>query len=779
MCGIGFCLFQKTASSEMVSSIVQQVADSISPRGPDGFSTFAVTSSFTLLAAVLALRGHKVTLQPRVSASNGSSLCWNGEVFGGVLRVLPGASDTEAVFDELCKVSDEAFSTLDSVPAAVCKFLSGILGPYAFIFWHAPSSTLCFGRDPFGRRSLLLHSCSSNLTVSSTSPTSFSCCKDALFEELPPRGVYAINASNQDDLSAVDVFKLEDPLKESLCPVSIKLFEWPRVAPHFAGISTHVLPASGTLPISSGDLLSRASLLLLQRLSESVRVRVSTIEPISLSCDPSLPTVSILFSGGLDSMVLAALAHRHLPIEQPIDLLNVCFSPDRDSPDRAAAISGLSELQSACPERLWNLVLVNDSFSGAVLRGRALVDVLTPAKTHMDFNIGSALWSASRGDGSLADPSVVRANSLARNKHVRYGLSSRGSDTKSQSSLSTFNSQVTSPSDVNELAFDSISCRVSRDDVEKALTPKGDHYFKSNSEEITKAFVIDDIELAALCYEYSEEIGSQNKALGTEPPVLDALRKVKSEFRPCSGIRKGKICKGGASSVCSSGYCKKCCLQHDLACSVHKKESTALDLTLQPALTLDILDGSSDVQAPIDKSEEIHSPRSYISKCRVVLVGIGADELMGGYGRHRTAFFAPENGGWKTLRSSLDSDIDGIWIRNLGRDDRVIASLGKEARHPFLDESVVALLRSLPLPLIVEPRLPHGVGDKQILRAVASLLGLRAASVRVKRAMHFGCRIAKQANIASFGSVSKANGCGSTGFDLESLLVKDYIDETD
>ena len=163
----------------------------------------------------------------------------------------------------------------------------------------------------------------------------------------------------------------------------------------------------------------------------------------------------------------------------------------------------------------------------------------------------------------------------------------------------------------------------------------------------------------------------------------------------------------------------------------------------------------------------------------MVLVGIGADELMGGYGRHRTAFFAPENGGWKTLRSSLDSDIDGIWIRNLGRDDRVIASLGKEARHPFLDESVVALLRSLPLPLIVEPRLPHGVGDKQILRAVASLLGLRAASVRVKRAMHFGCRIAKQANIASFGSVSKANGCGSSGFDLESLLVKDSIDETD
>jgi asparagine synthetase B (glutamine-hydrolysing) len=36
----------------------------------------------------------------------------------------------------------------------------------------------------------------------------------------------------------------------------------------------------------------------------------------------------------------------------------------------------------------------------------------------------------------------------------------------------------------------------------------------------------------------------------------------------------------------------------------------------------------------------------YESKARVVLVGIGADELLGGYSRHREAF---KQYGWKKL----------------------------------------------------------------------------------------------------------------------------------
>ena len=36
--------------------------------------------------------------------------------------------------------------------------------------------------------------------------------------------------------------------------------------------------------------------------------------------------IGLLFSGGLDSIVLAILSHRHVPAQEPIDLLNVAFS---------------------------------------------------------------------------------------------------------------------------------------------------------------------------------------------------------------------------------------------------------------------------------------------------------------------------------------------------------------------------------------------------------------------------------------------------------------------
>ena len=91
----------------------------------------------------------------------------------------------------------------------------------------------------------------------------------------------------------------------------------------------------------------------------------------------------------------------------------------------------------------------------------------------------------------------------------------------------------------------------------------------------------------------------------------------------------------------------------------------------------------------------------------------------------------------------LQLEIDRIPTRNLGRDDRVISSHGKETRHPFLSLTVVDFLAKLPIHLKMDPRLEIGMGDKLLLRLVARKAGLLEASERKKRAMQFGSHSAR------------------------------------
>ncbi|XP_020253945.1 uncharacterized protein LOC109831013 [Asparagus officinalis] len=102
-------------------------------------------------------------------------------------------------------------------------------------------------------------------------------------------------------------------------------------------------------------------------------------------------------------------------------------------------------------------------------------------------------------------------------------------------------------------------------------------------------------------------------------------------------------------------------------------------------------------------------------------------------------------------------DIQRIWKRNLGRDDRCISDHGKKARFPFLDEDVIKSLLELPLWEIVELDEPAGRGDKKILREVARLLGIEGTSLLPKRAIQFGSRIARESNRKTFGSNRAAN----------------------
>ncbi|TRX93754.1 hypothetical protein FHL15_005430 [Xylaria flabelliformis] len=146
----------------------------------------------------------------------------------------------------------------------------------------------------------------------------------------------------------------------------------------------------------------------------------------------------------------------------------------------------------------------------------------------------------------------------------------------------------------------------------------------------------------------------------------------------------------------------------------------------------------------IDQVEWQSSPPVVSTSARVLLSGLGADELFGGYSRHEAAF---KRSGYSGLIDELKLDVSRIGQRNLGRDDRIMAHWGREVRFPYLDEEFVKFAISSPVwekcdfenafhPAVIDPA-------KRILRLLADQLNLPIAARQKKKAIQFGSRTAK------------------------------------
>lgn len=129
---------------------------------------------------------------------------------------------------------------------------------------------------------------------------------------------------------------------------------------------------------------------LTELLHQSVKVRVKkkpnyckncikvVLSGGSITCAHS--KIGILFSGGLDSAILTAIADKYIPEDESIDLINVAFeksvsnqnvnhtSGERenitqtyDVPDRKTGRQTYNELLRICPNRKWNFVQVRYS----------------------------------------------------------------------------------------------------------------------------------------------------------------------------------------------------------------------------------------------------------------------------------------------------------------------------------------------------------------------------------------------------------------------------------
>uniref|UniRef100_A0A8B9M171 Asparagine synthetase domain-containing protein 1 n=1 Tax=Accipiter nisus TaxID=211598 RepID=A0A8B9M171_9AVES len=617
MCGI-CCIVTLCSQRASHDFFNKDILCRLRRRGPDSSQQLIKTVSdlsYECLFSghVLHLRG-LVTPQPLEDANNNIFL-WNGEIFNGV-HVGDLENDTEVVFHHLALCSSEA---------DILSLFSSLRGPWSFIYYQASRHSLWFGRDYFGRRSLLWQF--SNEVDSAFCLTSVSVYSESgKWQEVPASGIFKIDlkacattkslsltlfpwkysctekTAEEIFLNVLDQVSKDLPNHIRLVMNESKLCLRAPVIPLNKTISEALGECPGT---NTGNIIHAVSVETLQGflaeepkkklvcqfidvLNEAVKRRVLSLFRDEDQKTREVPSmfnrkahVAVLFSGGIDSMVIAALADKHVPLEEPIDLLNVAFMikeqakqkgtakkhtnqevkfdllcPQEscqdldaktgahlscfDVPDRITGRAGLKELEAINPSRTWNFVEINVTLEELKkMRQQCINHLIYPLDTVLDDSIGCALWFASRGEGFISN---------------------------------------------------------------------------------------------------------------------------QGELKP------------------------------------------------------------------------------YKSPAKVVLTGIGADEQLAGYSRHRVCF---KKYGLEGLNKELEVDLDRISSRNLGRDDRIIGDHGKEARFPFLDEDVVSFLNSLPISEKADLTLPRGIGEKLILRLAAKEFGLTASTILPKRAVQFGSRIAK------------------------------------
>ncbi|XP_006864101.1 PREDICTED: asparagine synthetase domain-containing protein 1 [Chrysochloris asiatica] len=613
MCGI-FCSVNFSAE-HFSKGLNENLLYNLKQRGPSSSNQLLksdVNYQCLFSGHILHLRG-VLTAQP-MEDERGNVFLWNGEVFNGI-KVTAEDNDTQIIFNSLSSSNNES---------DILSLFSAIQGPWSFIYYQASCHYLWFGRDFFGRRSLLWHFSNLGESICISSVGTQTSGEANQWQEVPASGIFRIDLKST-SISKCVILKLytwkynsrenvskeyvnsltqitadlprfvsvetnEDKLylEKPVVPLNMKLPPAP-FETHCTSIS-RVLPTGETLQVYLTDKhMKKVVQQFIDVLSISVKRRVLCLQrEESLTPNKVLnmcgrkANIAILFSGGIDSMVLATLADRYIPIDEPVDLLNVAFmtkekniptsfnnkknkqkkhhceiAPEELSenlvattndqfdkqfnvPDRITGRAGLKELQIVSPSRVWNFVEINVSLEELQqLRRTRICQLIHPLDTVLDDSIGCAVWFAARG----------------------------------------------------------IGCVVTQDEV-----------------------------------------------------------------------------------------------------------------------------------------------KSYRSNAKVVLTGIGADEQLAGYSRHRLCF---RTHGLEGLNKEIEMELGRISSRNLGRDDRVIGDHGKEARFPFLDENVVSFLNSLPIWEKANLTLPRGIGEKLLLRLAAVELGLTASALLPKRAMQFGSRIAK------------------------------------
>ncbi len=338
-------------------------ADRVANSTVHNVTLFLPSLKVFLASSVLWLQGPNLSVQPKsCEGGQGGFLLWNGDVFAGDLSTDGSAlSDTDSVFSALER------SEADLVPSVV----SLVRGPFAFAYLRR--GRVWFGRDVLGRHCLLVGRKKSGRGFFLSSVAHGGLGEEDCVE-VPAMGVF------EEDLLAPDGAELvlhpwerseevtigedwwssglkwitsEVPLRR---PIDLPVLDeeedvaWDSVVVRAVEEKWTAQKAIDAYVKKAAEGRVRD---LTAALEKSVRTRVTKMPGYCKDClkarlrggaaGVTCPhsKVSVLFSGGLDSTVLAALADRALADpREPLDLVNVAFQMEDgsfDVPDRVTA----------------------------------------------------------------------------------------------------------------------------------------------------------------------------------------------------------------------------------------------------------------------------------------------------------------------------------------------------------------------------------------------------------------------------------------------------------
>ena len=177
MCGIYFCCITDGCDEHCDLDSFRNI---LSRRGPDFTQENCLQCPgfcLHMFSSVLWLQGDTMTEQP-VLDQFGNILMWNGDIFEMIDHERNSqVSDTEV----LSKLLSQASS-----PTEILEIMSRIRGPWAIVYFHQASNTVWFGRDFFGRQSLLISRSEGKLCLSSVVSAEMSS-----YREVPALGLYS------------------------------------------------------------------------------------------------------------------------------------------------------------------------------------------------------------------------------------------------------------------------------------------------------------------------------------------------------------------------------------------------------------------------------------------------------------------------------------------------------------------------------------------------------------------------------------------------------------